>query len=78
MFAVCLTGFRLADTITYFCNTIGTLRAGATAFLVSTRNGAAAVADMMQRTGAEQLFVSPDVVLERVPDEYPWTLGTWR
>ncbi|KAI0332229.1 acetyl-CoA synthetase-like protein [Cubamyces sp. BRFM 1775] len=54
------------DTITYFCNTVGTLRAGATAFLVSTRNGAAAVADMMQRTGAEQLFVSPDVVLREV------------
>ena len=49
-----------ADTITYICTILGLLKAGCTAFLVSTRNAAAAVADMLKRTGSAHLFVSAD------------------
>ncbi|KAI9056494.1 acetyl-CoA synthetase-like protein [Trametes sanguinea] len=58
--------FANADTITYFCNTLGALRAGATAFLISTRNGAAAVADLLERTGSSQLMLSQDIPIRDV------------
>ncbi|KAI0822423.1 acetyl-CoA synthetase-like protein [Trametes gibbosa] len=49
-----------ADSATYVSTTIGVSRAGCIAFLISTRNGAAGVADMLKRTGASQLLVSSD------------------
>ncbi|KAI0634096.1 acetyl-CoA synthetase-like protein [Trametes polyzona] len=55
-----------ADTITYFCTTIGVIRAGYTAFLISIRNGAAGVADMLKRTGAIQLIVSQDDAVRNI------------
>ncbi|KAI9065203.1 acetyl-CoA synthetase-like protein [Trametes sanguinea] len=58
-----------ADTITFFCNIIGILRAGCTLFLISPRNGAAAVADMLQRSGASQLLLTPDVALRLVAED---------
>ncbi|OSD00551.1 acetyl-CoA synthetase-like protein [Trametes coccinea BRFM310] len=58
-----------ADTITYFCNIIGILRAGCTLFLMSPRNGAEAVADMLQRSRASQLLLTPDVVIRQVAED---------
>ena len=58
-----------ADTITNFCTVIGILRSGCTAFPISTRNTAAAVADMLSRTGATHLLVSPDAVVGRIANE---------
>ncbi|KAI9064759.1 acetyl-CoA synthetase-like protein [Trametes sanguinea] len=58
--------FVNADTITSFCGIVGILRAGCTAFLISIRNGAAAVADMLQRTGASQLIMTQDVLVREV------------
>ncbi|KAI9060104.1 acetyl-CoA synthetase-like protein [Trametes sanguinea] len=58
--------FANVDTITYFCNIIGVLRTGCTAFLISARNGAPALADMLQRTGAAQLLLSPDTLIHDV------------
>ncbi|KAJ8453583.1 hypothetical protein ONZ51_g13516 [Trametes cubensis] len=54
------------DTITYFCTVIGVMRAGYTVFLVSTRNGPAGVADMLQKTNASQMLISPDVAVRQV------------
>ncbi|KAI0370654.1 acetyl-CoA synthetase-like protein [Pilatotrama ljubarskyi] len=61
--------FANADTITYFCTAIGVLKAGCTVFLVSTRNNAAGLTDMMQRTGATQVIVSKDPVICGVVQE---------
>lgn len=58
-----------ADTITYFCTVVGIFRSGCTAFLISTRNTAPAIADMLSRTGATHLLVSPDDVMGGVADE---------
>ena len=40
------------DTFTYYCTAIGIFTAGHTAFLISPRNSPAAVAAMLQKTGA--------------------------
>ncbi|KAI0350281.1 acetyl-CoA synthetase-like protein [Trametes cingulata] len=61
--------FANADTITYFCTAVGVLRSGCTLFLVSTRNGAAGVTDMLQRTGTTQMLVSTDPVIRGVAQE---------
>ncbi|KAI0364205.1 acetyl-CoA synthetase-like protein [Pilatotrama ljubarskyi] len=61
--------FANADTITYFCTAIGLMRAGCIAFLISTRNAAVGVADMLKKTGTSQLMVSQDSVLRGVADE---------
>ncbi|OSC98632.1 acetyl-CoA synthetase-like protein [Trametes coccinea BRFM310] len=61
--------FANADTITYFCTAVGILRAGCTIFLVSTRNGPAGVADMVQRTGTTHIIVSKDQVIREVAQE---------
>ncbi|KAH9903318.1 acetyl-CoA synthetase-like protein [Cubamyces lactineus] len=58
--------FANADTITYFCTVIGAMRAGCTVFLISTRNGPAGVADMLQKTNVSQMLVSPDVAVRQV------------
>ena len=42
------------------------MRAGYTVFLVSTRNGPAGVADMLQKTNASQMLISPDVAVRQV------------
>ncbi|CDO77398.1 hypothetical protein BN946_scf184857.g4 [Trametes cinnabarina] len=54
------------DTITYSCNTLGVVRAGCTAFLISTRNGVPGVADMIQKTGASQLVLSQDATIREI------------
>ncbi|KAI0332192.1 acetyl-CoA synthetase-like protein [Cubamyces sp. BRFM 1775] len=64
--------FANADTITYFCTVIGVMRAGYTVFLISTRNGPAGVADMLQRTDASQMLISPDTAVRNVAHD---TLG---
>ena len=56
------------DTITYFSTTVGAFRAGFCAFLISTRNAPSAVADMLKRTGATHLFVSPDLPMSELAD----------
>ncbi|CDO77413.1 hypothetical protein BN946_scf184857.g20 [Trametes cinnabarina] len=61
--------FAHADTITYFCNTLGLLRAGCTVFPISTRNGAAAIADMLQKTRASQLMLSQDALIRGIAKE---------
>ncbi|KAI0759226.1 acetyl-CoA synthetase-like protein [Trametes elegans] len=49
-----------ADTITYICTALGVVRAGCAVFVISTRNGAAAVTDMLRRTRATELLFSSD------------------
>ncbi len=56
------------DTITYFCTVIGAFRSGCCAFLISTRNAPSAVADMLKRTGATHLVVSPDPQMSELAD----------
>lgn len=51
---------RQSDTITYFCTIVGIFWAGYTAFPISPRNGTQAVADLLSRTKAECLLISPD------------------
>ncbi|KAI0643270.1 acetyl-CoA synthetase-like protein [Trametes meyenii] len=58
--------FANTDTITYFLTALGVVRAGCTAFLVSTRNASAGLADMLQRTETAHMFVSRDAVLREV------------
>ncbi|KAI0746343.1 acetyl-CoA synthetase-like protein [Daedaleopsis nitida] len=49
-----------ADTVTYSLTVLGILRAGHTAFPISPRNGAAAVAELLRRTRGRYLLVSKD------------------
>ena len=62
----CVLTVPSADTITYFLTALGVVRAGCTAFLVSTRNAAAGLADMFQRTDTTHLIASQDGVLRGV------------
>ncbi|PIL34373.1 hypothetical protein GSI_03148 [Ganoderma sinense ZZ0214-1] len=57
------------DTITYFCTVVGAFRAGFCAFLISTRNASPAVVDMVKRTGATHLIVSPDLPMSELANE---------
>ncbi|KAI0821733.1 acetyl-CoA synthetase-like protein [Trametes gibbosa] len=66
--------FANTDTITYFCTAVGVLKSGCTLFLVSTRNGALGVADMLQRTGATQILVSKDPVIRGIAEQATSTL----
>nr|VWP02499.1 M protein type 1 [Ganoderma boninense] len=52
------------DTITYVTTTLGVLRAGHSLFLISGRNGPAAVVDMLSRTGCRHMLVSPDSTIQ--------------
>ncbi|KAI0631526.1 acetyl-CoA synthetase-like protein [Trametes polyzona] len=61
--------FANTDTITYFCTAVGVLRSGCALFLISTRNGAAGVTDMLQRTGAAQILISRDAILRGMAGE---------
>ncbi|KAI0739414.1 acetyl-CoA synthetase-like protein [Daedaleopsis nitida] len=67
--------FANTDTITYYCTAIGIMRAGCTLFLVSTRNTAAGVADMLQRTGTTHIVVSGDAFMSGIADEATRTLS---
>ncbi|KAJ3539483.1 hypothetical protein NM688_g6353 [Phlebia brevispora] len=49
-----------SDTITYFCTIVGLLWAGLTAFPISPRNGAQAVAELLSRTDASHLCISSE------------------
>ncbi len=52
------------------------MRAGYTIFHISTRNTPAAVADMLGRTGAGHLVVSPDAVMQGIAKEALTALAT--
>ena len=52
------------DTITFFCTVLGALKSGFTVFLISTRNSAAAIADMVQRMGVGHTLVSSDTSMQ--------------
>ena len=52
------------DTITFFCTVLGALKSGFTVFLISTRNSAAAIADMVQRMGVGHMLVSLDTPMQ--------------
>ena len=52
--------FYRTDSITYATILLGVLRAGHTAFPISSRNSAAAVVDLLSKTGCSHVFVSPD------------------
>ncbi|KIK57192.1 hypothetical protein GYMLUDRAFT_247153 [Collybiopsis luxurians FD-317 M1] len=52
------------DTITYFALVEGIMRAGYTAFPISTRNSDVAVAHLLKSTDSKFLFVSPDVAMQ--------------
>jgi acyl-CoA synthetase (AMP-forming)/AMP-acid ligase II len=49
-----------ADSITYHTLYLGILRAGGTAFLISTRNSPVAVSHLLKQTGTHTLLVSAD------------------
>ncbi|OSC98631.1 acetyl-CoA synthetase-like protein [Trametes coccinea BRFM310] len=52
--------FADAESISYICTALGIMRAGCVTLFVSTRNGSAAVADLLKRTGASAVVLSPD------------------
>ncbi|KAI0370655.1 acetyl-CoA synthetase-like protein [Pilatotrama ljubarskyi] len=56
--------FADAESVSYVCTSIGIMRAGCVVFFISTKNGSAAVADMLQRTCAISLLISPDAATE--------------
>ncbi|OJT12273.1 Linear gramicidin synthase subunit D [Trametes pubescens] len=58
--------FANADTITYFTTAVGVLKSGCTLFLVSTRNTAAGVADMLKRTNTTQILISQDATIRGI------------
>lgn len=45
---------------------MGVLKSGCTLFLVSTRNTAAAVADMLKRTNTTQILISQDATIRGI------------
>lgn len=64
-----------ADTITYFSTAVGVLKSGCTVFLISTRNTAAGVADMLKRTNVQQILISADATIRGVAEEALKQLG---
>ncbi|KAI0719505.1 acetyl-CoA synthetase-like protein [Cerioporus squamosus] len=58
--AVIANAVRTADTITYALTAMGILRSGHTMFLISPRNAAAAVVDMLRKTKCRHVLVSQD------------------
>lgn len=54
----------LPDTITYFTLMAVIIRAGHTAFPISPRNSAPAVAHLLTKTGTEHVFVGPESSLQ--------------
>ncbi|PBK64722.1 acetyl-CoA synthetase-like protein [Armillaria solidipes] len=55
-----------ADGITFLTVVAGIIRAGYTAFPISTRNSPAAVAHLLESTGCKNLFVSADPAMQEV------------
>ncbi|KAI8995250.1 acetyl-CoA synthetase-like protein [Trametes punicea] len=55
--------FADAEAVSYVCTALGIMRAGCTTLFISTRNGPAAVADLLKRTGAVAMIVSPDAAM---------------
>ncbi|KAK0449007.1 NRPS-like enzyme [Desarmillaria tabescens] len=54
------------DSITFLTVVAGIIRAGYTAFPISTRNSPAAVAHLLESTGCKNLFVSADPAMQEV------------
>ncbi|KAL7278170.1 hypothetical protein ACG7TL_008143 [Trametes sanguinea] len=61
--------FANADSITYLCTAVGVLKSGCILFLISNRNGAAGIADMLQRTGTTQIIVSGDSIMRETAED---------
>ncbi|KAK0201251.1 NRPS-like enzyme [Desarmillaria ectypa] len=55
-----------ADSITFLTVVAGIIRAGYTAFPISTRNSPAAVAHLLESTGCKNVFVSADPAMQEV------------
>ncbi|KLO14348.1 acetyl-CoA synthetase-like protein [Schizopora paradoxa] len=53
-----------SDTITYFTFIMGIVRAGHTAFPISTRNSPAAIAHLLKKTGTSHLLVGREPVFQ--------------
>ncbi|TFK94535.1 acetyl-CoA synthetase-like protein [Polyporus arcularius HHB13444] len=60
--------FANADSITYCVTSIGILRAGHILFPISVRNGSAAVAELLRRTGCGHVLVSEDEHMSAVAE----------
>ncbi len=58
----------LSDSITYCVTSIGILRAGHILFPISVRNGSAAVAELLRRTGCGHVLVSEDEHMSAVAE----------
>ncbi|CDO73876.1 hypothetical protein BN946_scf185016.g33 [Trametes cinnabarina] len=54
--------FADAESISYICTALGIMRAGGVTLFISTRNGAAAVADLLKRTGVTAMILSLDAM----------------
>ncbi|KAF8576738.1 acetyl-CoA synthetase-like protein [Ramaria rubella] len=54
------------DSITYHTLSMGIARAGASAFLISTRNSPPAVTQLLKKTSTHTLFVSADEPMQRL------------
>ena len=59
----------VTDAITYSAVLLGILRAGHIAFLVSPRNSAAAVADLLNKTNCTHVLASQDPHMSRLVEE---------
>ena len=64
-----------ADTITYFTFNVGVMRAGYTVFVISTRNNAASITHLLNRTGARILFTSREDSIKQLARESIDALG---
>ncbi|TFK82377.1 acetyl-CoA synthetase-like protein [Polyporus arcularius HHB13444] len=60
----CVAVIAHADTITYCLTAMGLLRSGHTMFLISPRNAAAAIVDMLRKTKCRHLLVSQDTPIQ--------------
>ncbi len=58
--------FSPTDGITFLTIVAGIIRAGYTAFPISTRNSPAAVAHLLKSTGCKNLFVSADPAMQEL------------
>jgi acyl-CoA synthetase (AMP-forming)/AMP-acid ligase II len=60
---------HLADSITYLTDTLGILRAGYTAFVISTRNSAVAVAHLLSTVEVAHVLVGEEHSLQNLAAE---------
>ena len=63
------------DSITYTVTSVGILRAGHILFPISVRNGPAAVAELLRRTGCRHVLVSDDEHMSGVAESAVRELG---